>query len=114
MTQRHSSDRPGRVYRVDKFVVPSRAREEFLSRVRDTHKVLRAQPGFLRDLLLEETAGPDHFNVVTIVEWDGPDSVKRAKAAVTAMHKERGFNPRETMERLGIRADIGTYKRVDD
>lgn len=112
MAQHHSSGGPGPVYRVDKFVVPNAAREEFLSRVRDTHELLRAQPGFLQDFLLEEPAGPDRFNLVTVVEWDGPESVERAKAAVMAMHKEKGFNPLGTMGRLGIKAEIGTYKRV--
>ena len=43
-------------------VVPHAAREEFLSRVRDTHRVLRRQPGFIRDALLEQVAGPGRFN----------------------------------------------------
>lgn len=35
------------IYRVDKFVVPEGARQEFLGRVRSTHKLLKAQPGFV-------------------------------------------------------------------
>ncbi len=97
MSQHHSSGRPGRVYRVDKFVVPNGAREELLSRIRDTHGLLRAQPGFLQDFLLEEPAGPGQFNLVTLVEWDGPESVERARAAVTAMHIERAL--RDTAEK---------------
>ena len=46
------------VYRVDKFVVPDQAREEFWSHVRRTHLVLRDQPGFIADYLLEQIAGP--------------------------------------------------------
>ena len=38
-----------RVYRVDKFVVPNDAREEFLQKARQTHALLKAQPGFLQD-----------------------------------------------------------------
>jgi hypothetical protein len=32
------------VYRVDKFIVPQAARDEFLKRVHDTHNILRQQP----------------------------------------------------------------------
>jgi hypothetical protein len=41
-----------RVYRVDKFIVPSGAREEFLEKARRTHALLKAQPGFLQDFVL--------------------------------------------------------------
>lgn len=54
------------IYRVDKFSVPQAAKDEFLKRVRDTHHVLRRQPGFIRDTLLEQVAGPGQFNIVTI------------------------------------------------
>ncbi len=40
-------------YRIDRFVVPDAARAEFIGRVRMTHAVLRQQPGFVRDALLE-------------------------------------------------------------
>lgn len=53
----------GRVYRVDRFTVPEGARAEFLSRVRQTHEALRAQPGFLQDLVLEEPGGAGRLPV---------------------------------------------------
>ncbi len=55
------------VYRIDKFVVPEPAREEFWRHVRRTHEVLRRQAGFLDDALLEQQSGPGRFNAVTIV-----------------------------------------------
>lgn len=36
-----------RIYRMDKFAVPSHARDEFIRRVRGTHELLRSLPGFL-------------------------------------------------------------------
>jgi hypothetical protein len=59
---------PEKIYRVDKFVVPSSPREEFLGKVRPTHALLQAQPGFLQDFVLEQSCGPGEFNFVTIVE----------------------------------------------
>lgn len=101
------------IYRVDKFVVPLAAREEFLSRVRATHHVLRRQPGFVRDLLLEQVAGPGRFNLVTIAEWDSQQAIDAARAVVAKAHSEAGFNPQETMARLGIEADIANYQAID-
>jgi heme-degrading monooxygenase HmoA len=101
-----------RFYRVDKFVVPNPAREEFLTRVRETHDLLRTLPGFLQDFILEQASGPGEFNFVTIVEWQDAKSVESAKSAVMAMRKQTNFNPEELFSRLGIKADPGNYKRI--
>lgn len=102
-----------RIYRVDKFVVPSGAREEFLDRVRRTHAFLKAQPGFLQDLVLEQFSGSGEFNVVTTVEWASQEAFENASAMVTARYREMNFNPQETLARLGIKADLANYKRLE-
>ncbi|MGH8606446.1 MAG: antibiotic biosynthesis monooxygenase family protein [Gammaproteobacteria bacterium] len=107
------SSKSKRFYRVDKFVVPDRAREEFISKVRNTHELLRTLPGFLQDLVLEQSSGPGEFNFVTIVEWDGVESIENAKTAVMAMHKKTNFNPQEMLARLGIKADLANYRKID-
>ena len=63
------------VYRVDKFVVPESAREEFLTKIRETHELLRRQPGFVRDAILEQIAGPGRFNIVTVAEWEDQSAI---------------------------------------
>ena len=100
------------VYRVDKFVVPDEAREEFWSNVRHTHEVLRTQPGFVRDVLLEKHSGAGRFNAVTIVTWSGPDDLPRARAAVERMHGDSGFHPAEFYARTGIEPDVANYTEV--
>jgi heme-degrading monooxygenase HmoA len=101
-----------RFYRVDKFIVPEAAREEFLSRVFQTHTVLRRQPGFVGDLLLEQTGGPGKFNFVTVAEWESEEFVAGARAAVQAMHRSESFDPQELFQRLGIEPDLGNYRRI--
>ena len=101
-----------RFYRVDKFVVPEAARKEFLARVFQTHAVLRRQPGFVSDLLLELTSGPGEFNFVTVAEWESEDFVAGARAAVQAMHRSQNFDPQELFQRLGIEPDLGNYHRI--
>jgi heme-degrading monooxygenase HmoA len=113
MNQNHSSDEPKRLYRVDKFVVPAHAREEFVSKVQTTHELLRTLPGFVQDFVLEQSSGPGEFNMVTIVEWDSVEAIEPARAAVLAKHQEMNFNPQEMFARLGIKADLGNYKKIE-
>lgn len=101
------------VYRVDTFIVPSEARDEFLARVRRTHDLLREQSGFIHDLVLEQSGGPATFNFVTIVEWEDADAIEGARNAVGAVHERESFDPQELFSRLGIDADVATYTRID-
>lgn len=100
------------IYRVDKFVVPAEARDEFLEKVHQTHELLRTLPGFQQDFLLEKSAGNGEFNIVTIAEWDNNHSVEQAGVAVRKMHAETGFNPQELFARLGIKIDRANYERI--
>jgi len=100
-----------KIFRVDKFSVPSPAREEFLEKVNATHELLRAQAGFVQDSILEQACGPAEFNFVTIVEWENAAAMEPAREAVTALHKRMHLDPHELFTRLGIRADLGNYKR---
>jgi len=102
-----------KVFRVDKFRVPPPAREEFLEKVRATHELLRAQAGFVQDAILEQSSGPGEFNIVTIVEWESAAAMEPARQAVAEFHKRTSLNPHELFARLGIRADLGNYKRAD-
>jgi heme-degrading monooxygenase HmoA len=102
----------GAFYRIDKFVVPAAAREEFLVKVMMTHKVLQAQEGFVNHAVLEQVAGPGEFNFVTVAEWESADVVERVRAVVAAAHKAANFDPQEMFARLGIRADLASYKPV--
>ncbi|MEU2383202.1 antibiotic biosynthesis monooxygenase [Streptomyces sp. NPDC012461] len=97
------------VYRVDKFAVPDPAREEFWRHVRRTHALLREQPGFLDDVLLEQQSGPGRFNVVTLVRWRSADDLAAARPVVERAHRAASFRPAEFFARAGIEADVANY-----
>jgi heme-degrading monooxygenase HmoA len=103
-----TNDQP--FYRIDRFVVPDAARAEFLRRVHMTHAVLRQQPGFIRDALLEQPGGPGQSIVLTIAEWRNLAVTEGARAAVAALHNRENFNPQDLMARLGIKAEMGNYR----
>lgn len=100
-------------YRVDKFVVPEDVREEFWGNVRRTHSVLRDQPGFLDEVLLEKDSGPGRFNVVTIVRWASDDDLAAARTAVEQAHRAAGFRLAEFFANVGIEADLGNYAALN-
>jgi heme-degrading monooxygenase HmoA len=100
-----------RIYRVDKFIVPSQALGEFIDKVEKTHEALRTVEGFVQDFVLEQVGGSSEFNVVTVVIWESEKSIENAKQAVIARHKEMNLNPQEMYARLGIKADVATYKQ---
>jgi len=104
----------GSVFRVDKFVVPAEARDEILSRVFQTHELLRQQDGFVRDFLLEQFSGPGEFNLVTMVEWESQGAVDKVVPIVKAAHDRIAFSPQETLKRLGVKADIANYQRIPE
>lgn len=100
------------VYRIDSFVVPGAARGEFLSRVLQTHTLLRRQQGFRRDFIVERQHG-DATKIVTMVEWENDEAVARARQKVQALHAGNGFDPQEMFARLDISADMGSYRPVE-
>ncbi|MDQ3718989.1 MAG: antibiotic biosynthesis monooxygenase [Thermoproteota archaeon] len=111
-TTRSATDEPRRVYRIDKFKVPSSARKEFIDRVHQSHEFLRTLSGFVQDFALEQTDGPSEFNFITIVIWNSMKSLETARDAAMAKYKEIGFNPQEMFAKLEIKADLANYQEI--
>ncbi len=106
------SSAQGRKYRLDTFIVPVGVRDEFLTKVNNTHQLLRNQSGFIQDFLLEQPVSDEAIRVVTLVEWEDQQSIDNARTAVKAMHQQTGFNAQELIARLGIKAEMGSYQPI--
>lgn len=102
----------GSVFRIDKFVVPIAAEQEFLQRVFDTHRIIGATNGRLQNLVLKQVSGPGRFNYVTAVEWASNEALEQARTIVSERHAEMGLRPQEFLDRLNIVPDIGNYKII--
>ncbi len=96
-------------YRIDRFTVPAAGYDEFMSRVRQTHALLKHQPGFIRDNIVERPLPAGFSEIVTIAEWQDEDHVAKARLAVQDLHREAGFDPKEMFGRLDIEAAIASY-----
>jgi heme-degrading monooxygenase HmoA len=112
MSDRSATNTSSHVYRIDKFAVPPTARDELLTRVRETHAFLRTLPGYVSDSILEHADGASEFNLVTILEWETAAAMASARPLVAAMQHRGGFDAREFLGRMGIRADMGSYRQV--
>jgi heme-degrading monooxygenase HmoA len=113
MIENRVSVRPEPIFRVDRFVVPRHAREEFLAQVREKHVLLRDLPGFLGDLVLEQTSEPGETTFFTLVGWEDASSVEEAKAAVQSSREGVDGDLRRLFARLGVREDRAEYRLVD-
>lgn len=96
-------------YRIDRFTVPAAGYDEFLSRARQTHALLKRQPGFIRDQIVERPLPVAFSEIVTIAEWQDEDHVANARLAVQELHREADFDPKAMFGRLEIEAAIASY-----
>lgn len=115
MEQRQREPRADeRVYRVDRFVVPAQAREEFLARVRRTQRLLESLAGYEDGAVLEQRDGDGRANVVTIAVWCDRHALADARPIVRTRYQQEGFDPGALMHRLGIQADMADYEPVGE
>ena len=112
MTQPRTAE-PRGFFRIDRFTVPAAGRDELLRRLEETREVLRAQPGYVRDYILERTNSNEGIGLLTFVEWDATARVESVRDAVRARHAQRNFDPNEMYRRLNVETDIGTYRATD-
>ncbi|HEU0095706.1 MAG TPA: antibiotic biosynthesis monooxygenase [Rhizomicrobium sp.] len=97
-------------YRVNKFIVPKDSRDAFLSLIATTHGVVRRQPGFVRDLVLEQQSGPGQFNFVTLLEFSGIEVVPQITQALADFDAQTGVDRKAVAMELGVKSDMANYR----
>ena len=95
--------------RIDKFVVPEDALEEFVAKMKYLQETLGSLPGCERATVLRQVGGPGKFNVLTFVQWKDQASVTNAVEVMERKFRNEGFDPRAFTERLRIQPDLGLY-----
>jgi heme-degrading monooxygenase HmoA len=100
------------LYRIDRVKVPTPAREEFLTRVRDIQSFLSTRPGFVGRAIYEHSSNGDSFNFVTVLEWESPEALEAAQSAFEKHIQATGFNPQEFRTRAGIVSDAAIYSQL--
>ena len=101
-----------RVVRVNRFSVPADARDEFMALIGRTHAVIRMQPGFIEDLILEQQAAAGVFNLLTIIQFEGEHVLQSVIAAVARSDESVGIDRQALTRHLGVEANIGFYRHA--
>ncbi|WP_172746556.1 antibiotic biosynthesis monooxygenase [Neorhizobium sp. T25_13] len=108
MSEIHS----GRVVRVNRFSLPEEARPEFMELLERTHRVMREQPGFIDDMILEQQAGADILSLITIIQFEGEHVLQPIIAAVARSDREAGIDRQALSRELGVEANVGFYAPI--
>ena len=98
------------VFRIDRFVVPAAARDQFLGRVMATRDFLATLDGCLQNVVLEEEQTVENSRILTIVEWRDDRAFEAAKAAAAERYRAIGFKPAELIAQLGVKPEFGNYR----
>ncbi|MCC2610611.1 antibiotic biosynthesis monooxygenase family protein [Neorhizobium petrolearium] len=107
-----SEMKSGRVVRVNRFSVPAGARDEFMRLIGRTHDIIRAQPGFIDDMVLEQNSGADTFNLITILQFEGEHVLQPVIAAVAKADAAAGIDRQMLSRRLGVETHVAFYSPV--
>jgi len=102
----------GNISLIDKFVVPSAAKEEFYKRMHINRSFIKNLPGFIKDAAYEYTNDSDNLVCVTVAEWQNIDALNKAKESVKEEYKKQNFNMAAMLERLNIVYERGIYTEV--
>lgn len=108
MSEIHS----GRVVRVNRFSLPEEARPEFMELLERTHRVMREQPGFIDDMILEQQAGADILSLITIIQFEGEHVLQPIIAAVARSDREAGIDRQALSRELGVETNVGFYAPI--
>jgi len=98
---------------IDRFVVPTAAKSEFLERANINRQFIKSLPGFVGDNAYEETTETES-HIVTVAVWASEEAFQNARASVADYYKKQGFDVSALVKRLHIQMERGTYKRMQE
>lgn len=110
MSSHAKADVVAPLYRINKFAVPTAARAEFVELVEKTLAVIRSQDGYVKDLFLEQHAGPGKFNFCTMIEFANEEFAPKVAAAIGEFDRSLNLDRAALMEKLGVQTDSASYK----
>jgi len=104
---------PEPIFRINRFSVPSDSRADFMALIGDTMAVIRRQPGFVRDVVLENATGLGASSVMTLIEFAHRSVLPGVIEALAADDRSRGLDRPVELARLGVKAENGLYSLLD-
>lgn len=96
---------------IDTFTVPQQATNEFREAAIKAQSFIKTLPGYVEGYIYEQMDGESHYNFLTSAVWKDEQAFEDAKKAVLTEYQKRGYDPKETRQRLGIEQTRSTYSR---
>lgn len=96
---------------IDLFIVPEESKAAFLDATRAIQKFLKTLPGFVEGYVYEKKDGESRYNIITTAVWEHERAHEDAKKAAQVEYREKGFDPRTLMKKLGVEVERGLYER---
>jgi len=93
---------PQLYFRIDSFVVPDAAREEFEAAMQRNMAFIGTLHGFRGHVAFEKRDGDSSFNIVTIASWENREALEHAGKEVRAYYQRIGFDMAGTLKRWGV------------
>lgn len=97
---------------IDRFIVPTNSKQEFIERMNINRAFIKTLPGFIKDTAYESEEEQGHFILITIAEWESQTALQAAKKAVQEAYKNEGFNPPTFMNNLGVVMERGLFREM--
>ncbi len=96
---------------IDTFTVPQQSTNEFREAAIKAQNFIKTLPGYVEGYIYEQMDGESHYNFLTSAVWKDEQAFEDAKKAVLSEYQKRGYDPKETRQRLGIEQTRSTYSR---
>jgi heme-degrading monooxygenase HmoA len=96
---------------IDTFTVPQEAKNEFREAAIKAQNFIKTLPGYVEGYIYEQMDGESHYNFLTSAVWKDEQAFEAAKKAVLTEYQKRGYDPKETRQRLGIEQTRSSYTR---
>ena len=96
---------------IDTFTVPPEAKNEFREAAVRAQDFIKTLAGYVEGYIYEQTDGESQSNFLTTAVWKDEQAFEDAKKAVLDEYQKRGYDPKETRQRLGIEQTRSTYTR---
>ncbi len=99
---------------IDRFMVPEKAKQEFLERMSISRNFIKTLPGFIEDSVYKRVDEQGNLTCITVAVWASEEAMKKARETVQAEYKREGFSLQAMLERLHITIDRGIYTKAEN
>jgi len=92
---------------IDKIIVPTSVKTDFLTRMQSTQQFLHALPDFIAQTTYERTDTDGNSVFLTATTWQDKAAIDNAQEALAAEYKRTGFDRAAYNKQMNIKREGG-------